>query len=508
MVRGAIAVALAGTVAGCHCGGDRGREDDGAGITVLVESDIGTLDPRFAASSYEIKVSRLVFSGLTTADTPDLSVEPLLAESIEVVDEEGLEWEVVLREGLRFHDGEPITSADVVYTYRSVLDPGTQSRYRATYSYIEEVRAVDERTVRFRLREVNAAFPPDLTLPVLPEHVLAPAGGRFPEGAMVGSGPFELVSRSRGRIVLRRTDGARVVFMTVRDDNARVLRLQGGGADLAQNNIPVYLLGLFEGGGTRVVTTPGASFTYLGVNLESPPLDDRRVREALAVAIDREGIVEHKLESLATVASGMLPPQHWAYAPAVSRAHDPARAARMLDEAGYPDPDGGGPEKRFTLTFKTSSNRFRLAIARVIAANLREVGIGVELRPFEFSTLRAHLDAGAYQLTCLQIPMVTEPNLYRWFFHSGSIPDEMTRGGANRWRYRSAEADALIERGARTVDEAARRRVYAELQELLGRDLPVVPLWHEDSVAVVSDRLAGYELLPTAPFTPLADALH
>lgn len=495
-------------LAGCHSNQKRDGVE-GPALVVLIESDVGSLDPRFAASSYEIKISRLVHSGLMTADTDDLSVEPRLADRVERVDEAGLEWRVRLGEGPRFHDGRPVTSRDVVYTFRSVLDPAVGSRYRSTYSYIASVEAEGERWVRFRLKEANASFLPDLTLPVLPAHVLEPGGGRFPEGRMVGCGPMRLLARRTGRIELEpfppAPDGAgKVVFLLVRDDNARVLRFEGGGADLAQNNVPLHLLQIFEGReDVTVLSGPGASFTYVGLNLESEVLSDERVREALLLAIDREAVVRHKLRGKGRTSTGMLPPMHWAYSPDVETyPHDPAGARRLLDEAGYPDPEG--PRPRFSLVFKTSSNRFRVAVARVIAHYWESVGIEVDLRPFEFSTLRSHLDSGAFEATCLQIPMVIEPNLYRWFFHSRAIPSGEGSGGANRWRYRSPEADALIEAGVKVVEQDERRQVYGRLQALLARDLPVLPLWHEDNVAVTSPRLSGYGLLPAAPFTPIA----
>jgi peptide/nickel transport system substrate-binding protein len=492
-------------LAGCHCSQKAGRGEGGEEIVVLVESEVGSLDPRFAASSYEIKISRLVHSGLMSADTEDLGVAPLLAETVEQVDEQGREWMVTLRPGLTFHDGAPVTSRDVVRTFTSVLDPDVGSRYRATYSYITSVEAEGRLGVRFRLEETNASFLPDLVLPILPAHVLEKAGGMLGDDEMVGCGPYRLVERGKGRILLEPhgRQGPRVLFVLVRDDNARVLRFEGGGADLAQNNIPLHLLQLFEGrDDVRVIAAPGASFTYVGVNTSSELLDDVRVREALLVAIDRDAVVTHKLRGRGRVATGMLPPMHWAYREASSHAHDPERAMQLLDEAGYPDPPGKAP--RFRLVFKTGSNRFRLALARVIASYWEAVGIEVDLRPFEFSTLRSHLNSGAFEVTSLQIPMVMEPNLYRWFFHSSSIPAGAGSGGANRWRYASAEADALIEKGVRVVAEEDRKAVYGELQDLLASDLPVLPLWHEDSVAVVSARLAGYGLLPTAPFTPLS----
>ncbi len=501
----ALLVLLAQT--GCHCSHKEGPGEGGDAIVVLVESEVGSLDPRFAASSYEIKISRLVYSGLMTADTEDLGVVPLLAGSVTQVDELGLEWKVTLRSGLTFHDGVPLTSRDVVRTFESVLDPATGSRYRATYSYITSVQAEGELGVRFRLAETNASFLPDLVLPILPAHVLDRNAGVLPEDEMVGCGPYRLVERRKGRIVLEPhgREGRRIVFVLVRDDNARVLRFEGGGADLAQNNIPLHLLQLFEGReDVRVISGPGASFTYVGVNTSADRLADVAVREALLVAIDRESVVRYKLRGRGRPATGMLPPMHWAFRDGLeSHAYDPQRAMRLLDGAGYPDPPGREP--RFRLVFKTGSNRFRLALARVIASYWEAVGIEVDLRPFEFSTLRSHLNSGAFEVTCLQIPMVMEPNLYRWFFHSSSIPSGPGTGGANRWRYASAEADALIERGVRVVDEEQRKEVYGELQALLARDLPVLPLWHEDNVAVVSARLAGYGLLPTGPFTPLAD---
>ncbi len=510
------ALVITATLAGNHCSGRGDPAKDPGTAIVIVEGDIGTIDPRFASTSHEIKISRLVFSGLTTADTRDLSIVPDLARSVEPEDEAGLSWRVVLREGLRFHDGHLVTSEDVVYTYRSVMDPATGSRYRSTYSYVTSVKALDARTVRFTLSETNASFLPDLTMPILPAHVLKPAGGRFEDGSMVGSGPFRLASRRAGRIELAAFPDPpagvkavrRVIFLTVRDDNARVLRLRGGGADLSQNNIPVHLLGLFDGGGrTRMLTGPGSSFTYLGLNLESDPVDDPRVREALLCAIDREAIVEHKLDGMARVSTGMLPFHHWAYSGNVARhPYDPGRARRLLDEAGLPDPDGEGPKTRFTLVFKTSSARFRVAVARVVAAAWRDVGIDVDLRPFEFSTLRAHLDSGSYQVTFMEIPMVIEPNLYRWFFHSTSIPGSGGSGGANRWRYKSKQADGLMDSGVKVLDAQARKAVYAELQALLADDLPVLPLWHEDAVAVTSTRLNGYELLGGSPYTPLMRA--
>ncbi len=479
-----------------------------------MDTEIGEIDPRFASGSYEIKISRLVYSGLATADTPDLRIRPLLAESIVPEDPDGSRWRVTLRPGLVFHDGTPLTSKDVVATYESILDPATGSRYRSTYSYMESVEALSPLEVLFVLGERNASFLPDLAFPIMPAP--SPGAGQPGSRGTVGSGPYALIERAAGRVVLeaRPACGAgpraprRIAFVTVRDDNARVLRFRGGGADLAQNTIPLHLLPVLEQlEGTRVASAPGASFTYVGLNADSAVLRDARVRRALLLAIDRGSIVEHKLKGRARLATGMLPPLHWAHAGDVELApYDPAGARRLLDEAGLGDPDGEGPAARFRMVFKVGSNRYRIAIARVIASYWEAVGIEVDGRPLEFGTLLSHLDSGSFEATTLQIPIVVEPNLYSWFFHSSQIPIAGKKGGANRWRYRSPEADTLMDEGLATMSEADRRAVYADLQRLLARDLPVLPLWHEDVVAVMGPGLTDFDLLPTAPFTSLATA--
>ena len=156
----------------------------------------------------------------------------------------------------------------------------------------------------------------------------------------------------------------------------------------------------------------------------------------------------------------MLPTFHWAYEKdVVDYPFDPAKAKQLLDEAGYPDPDGDGPLPRFTLVYKTSSNKLRVAIANVIASMLAEVGIGVDMRVNEFATLFADLKKGNFQISLMQIPEISEPDLYINFFASERIPtrDNLDAGG-NRERYRNPEIDRLIVEGRRTLDRPGRKR--------------------------------------------------
>jgi peptide/nickel transport system substrate-binding protein len=298
----------------------------------------------------------------------------------------------------------------------------------------------------------------------------------------------------------------RLIFKTIRDDNSRLLALVGGSGDLTQNTISQLLVdAVAEQPRLRVENGRSSVYSYLVLNNDDPILTDARVRRAIAYAIDRDTIIHTKLHDRAVAATGMLPVFHWGYEGGVAQYEfDPERAKKLLDEAGYPDPDGDGPEPRFTIIYKSSSNKLRVTISTVIASMLRQVGIGVELRVNEFATLFADLKKGNYQMTLMQIPEIAEPDLYTNFFASYRVPtrDNLDAGG-NRARYRNDEVDRLLDEGRRTLDRAGRKKIYARIQEILARDVPVVSLWHEDNIVAMRKNVHGFEMLPTSQLTNL-----
>jgi peptide/nickel transport system substrate-binding protein len=205
------------------------------------------------------------------------------------------------------------------------------------------------------------------------------------------------------------------------------------------------------------------------------------------------------------LASGLLPPSHWAYnraLPTVTR--DLVAAGRLLDAAGYPDPDGDGPLPRLRLTYKTSTDSFRLALARVLAAQLGDVGIEVEVRPFEFATFFADVKKGAYQLASMQTTDISDPDFYFTYFNSSRIPTDKDKDAGNRWRYRNARVDELTAAGRTELDPARRRIIYDEAQAIVARDTPIIPLWHEHNVVVANRDIEGYVIVPNARLGGLA----
>jgi peptide/nickel transport system substrate-binding protein len=283
--------------------------------------------------------------------------------------------------------------------------------------------------------------------------------------------------------------------------------LVGGSADLIQNAVrPDLVAAVRDRPRVHVETTHGVVLTYLMMNNDDPVLRKREVRQAIALALDRPEIIRAKLGGLATLATGLLAPMHWAYTGDVPRYdHDVARAKQLLDEAGLRDPDGDGPEPRLRLVYKTSADTFRVAIARVIAAQLGEVGIAVEVRSFEFATFFADVKKGAYQLASMQTTDITDPDFYFMYFHSSWIPTPGNPDGFNRWRYRNAEVDRLTTRGREELDEAKRKQIYDQVQRQVAEDVPVVPLWHEDNIILTNVDVKGYTTTPNARLIGLRD---
>jgi peptide/nickel transport system substrate-binding protein len=225
------------------------------------------------------------------------------------------------------------------------------------------------------------------------------------------------------------------------------------------------------------------------------------VRRAIAHALDRRRLISFALEGLGRPATGLFPPEHWAHNPKTPvYGHDPERARALLDEAGLRDPDGSGPAPRFTLSYKTSMDKTGHEVARVIAEDLAEIGIGVEIRSFEWGTFFSDVKAGNFQLISLRWIGMSDPDAFHFIFHSSSVPP----GGGNRGRYRSAEADRLIDQSRRELDPARRKRLLFALQDLVARDCVYASLWWLDNVVVLREGFGGFQALPGGEYTSLA----
>ncbi|MGB9464443.1 MAG: ABC transporter substrate-binding protein, partial [Candidatus Acidiferrum sp.] len=234
-------------------------------------------------------------------------------------------------------------------------------------------------------------------------------------------------------------------------------------------------------------------------NLEDPVLAKREVRQALAFATDREALIRYLLHGQARIASGILPPNHWAYEPNVAQyTLDPAHAEKILDSAGFPRKQDG---TRFHLTLKTSTEEQARLIGAVLQEQWRRVGVDLELRPLELATLLSDAARGNFQLTYSRwVGANNDPDVFEFVFSSKRFPPD----GANRGHYRNPRLDALVDQIRTEMDRDKRKVLCSEVQKILADDLPYLPLWFTDVVSVHRRSLGDLPLSPTGDFDFLA----
>jgi peptide/nickel transport system substrate-binding protein len=478
-------------------------------ITIAARVGPNNLHPLKANDEGTARVGQLMYDSLMD-NGQDLRAQPRLAERIEMPDPRT--YVVHLRRGVRFHDGHELTSRDVVFTFSRFLDPAFLSPFKGAFTVMAGVRALDDYTVAFSLKTPFPSFPVTnlVPIPIIPDGVDEQSLARTPNG----TGPYRLVRYAADdKVELKAFDGywngpprnAGVVFKVIPDDTMRGLEMRKGTADLIVNDVPPDIVyQMQKSGDFRIVRSPGLDFSYLGFNMRDPVVADKRVRQAIGYATNRDAIVKYLRRDLAHPATGLLPPQAWAYEPDIfTFTFDPEKAKQLLDEAGYRDPDGSGPLPRLRLTLKISTNEEVRLQSTVIQQDLRRVGIELDVRTSEFATVFADIQKGNFQIMSLQWVggAVIDPDILRRVFHSAQIPP----AGYNRGHYRNPEVDRLIDRASAAIDEGERKTFYGAAQRIIAEDAVYIPIWNRVNVAVAQNNLDGLRLSPSIDFSMLKD---
>jgi peptide/nickel transport system substrate-binding protein len=474
-------------------------------LVMIIESSPTNLDPRVGLDAYSERIDDLIFDDLLTRDA-HLNVAPGLAERWEVPDPRTYIFH--LHQGVKFHDGRPLTARDVKWTFDSLLQGKIRSTKSAVYRFVDHIDAADDYTVVFHLKESFATLLWNLSDGAIG---IVPYGsgdeiGRQP----IGSGPFRFVSAEQDKeVVIERNPDywgvkprlQQVRFMVVPDATTRALELRKGSADLAINALTSDMaLTLERDPNLAVLHAPGTILAYMAFNLRDPILKDSRVRQALAYAIDRRPMLEYLQRGFARPANSLLPPESWAYngeVPAYN--HDPARARQLLEQAGYPVVNG----VRFHLTMKASTEESTRLMAAVLQQQLRQVEIALDIRTFEFATFFSDVTHGLFQLYSLRwIGGNEDPDIFEYVFDSAKFPPN----GANRGYFADPRVDALIDQARQELDQNTRKQIYAEIQRTLAEQLPYINLWYFDNVLVHSKRVRSLTLTPSGNYDFLKTA--
>jgi peptide/nickel transport system substrate-binding protein len=296
---------------------------------------------------------------------------------------------------------------------------------------------------------------------------------------------------------------ARMRFRVVPDAVVRAVELRKGSADIEMSSLsPDMIPILARRPELEVTDRPSTNLSYLAFHLEDPLLARREVRQALAFTTDRDALIRYLLHGQAKIASGVLPPDHWAAEPNVAQyPHDPSRAESLLDTVSLPRKENG---VRFHLMLKCSTDEQARLIGAALQEQWRRAGIDLELRPLELATLFSDVTRGNFQLTYQRwVGANTDPDLFEFAFSFKRFPPD----GANRGHYRNARVDALTDQIRVEMNQEKRKALCSEVQKILAEDLPYLPLWFNAVVSVHRSALGPFDPSSRGDHSFLA-ALH
>ncbi len=518
---GPLALTLALALGGCGGEADsaveqvgaRGGEKAAYGDTFIeaLTGNISGLIPNILSDSASFEVGSLIYSGLVMRDR-DLNLVPELAESWKF-SKDCLNLTFKLRSNVRWHDGQPFTASDVVFTYDTMINPKTPTAYREDFKAVESVTAPDPLTVRIRYKQPYAKALQSWGTWVLPQHLLEPyvREGKLREAPQnrsnpVGTGAYRFNQWKPGEKVVLvanpdyfegRPYISRVVYRIIPSQATIFLELKARGVDSAgltalqfkrQTEYPAFRKAYHK------YQYPANAYTYLGFNLKDPRFADRRVRQAFAHAIDKRELIDGVLLGLGRDATGPYKPGTWAYNGNVrTYPHDLEKARALLAAAGWRDKNADGllvnrDGQPFKFELMTNQgNDERKKVAEIVQASLKELGIQVEIRVIEWASfLKEYIKKRRFEAIILGWGIGLDPDQYEIWHSSKTGPDEL-----NHISYANPEVDALLDAGRSSCLQEDRKKYYDRLQEVLAEDQPLVFLYFRDSLPVVSARVRG-----------------
>ena len=478
----------------------------------LIMGSIGepsNLIPYLASDSASAEVAGLLYTSPLEYDK-DFNIVKCAAEEWEVL-EGGLFMRFRLKEGLVWQDGHPLTADDVTFTYKLMTDPKTPTAYAADFLNVKEYRQTGPLSFEVRYDAPYARAAITWMHPILPRHILEHeniASTRYARNP-VGAGPFKLKSWEPGsRIVLEANDRYfkgrpyldEIIYRIIPDSTTMFLEARAGKLDFTGLSPQQYLRqtsGEWWDKNWRKYKYLAFGYTYLGLNQKSPFFKDKKVRQALSFAIDREGIIKGALLGMGEPAFGPYKPGTWVYNTALKAYdYDPERARRLLAEAGWtPGKDGilekDGLPFEFTILVNQGNNE-RIKVAVILQQMFRAVGVKVAIRTVEWAAfLKEFVDTRKFDALILAWNILDDPDIYD-VWHSSAIAGN----GLNFVGFSNEEVDRLLEKGRTSADRQVRKAVYDRFQEILHEEQPYLFLYVPYSLPMVQARFQGIQPAP------------
>jgi peptide/nickel transport system substrate-binding protein len=439
-------------------------------LTIDLPNDAATLDPHLQWNTDSYSIYRNIFDNLITRDASG-TIVPQIATSWKYLDDTTIEFKI--RDDVTFQDGSKLTADDVAFSIKRIVDPALKSPQLSQFDQIKSAEVIDPVTVKITTKSAYPALLAQLVkLSIVPKAYVEKVGNQEFNQKPMGSGPYKLTEWKKGIETDLEAYGSywrgkppfqKVVFRAVPDVSTRIADLKTGKADLIRDVPPDQASSIKDGGSTQLLSGPTERVGYLYINAEAGPTKDVRVRQAIAYAIDKQGLVDALLEGYGAAVNVVGAEPVFGYTDKVAGYdYDPEKAKALLKEAGA---EGA------KLEFLTSPSYSR-ALVEAMQQMLNDVGFSVDIASSDQATFlkRRQGDAanagslafGAWSCACQDADGIIFP-----LFRSGSI-----------WaKYKNDKYDALVDEARSILDEAKRKDLYAQAYEILRQDVPGLGLY-------------------------------
>jgi peptide/nickel transport system substrate-binding protein len=485
--------------------------EDGDWLVRRIGAEPATLNPVTATDVYESTINGYVYESLLERDNRTLDLVPLLADSYEVSPDR-LSYLFTLRDGLKWQDGKPLTSSDVVFTFKTVKDESVDAPHlRSYYRSLEKIEALDARRIRFTFSEPYFKSLEMIGgMSIIPQHIFSTGdfnthpAGRSP----MGSGPYRFVRWETGKeIALEKNKDYwgekpyldRIVFKIITDETVALQVLKRGEMDLMALT-PVQWVKQTEGRKFRRAFDkhkyylPGYSF--IGWNGRRPVLSDPKVRRAMTMLLDRDSILKNLRYGFGRVVSGNFFYESPDYDRTIEPwPYDPAKATALLDEAGWVDSDGDGIRDKDGVPFRfeftmTSGSQFAEQMSTILKEELAKVGIEMSIRPLEWALFTKMLDDRNFDAVIMGWSLPVEADPYQ-VWHSSQ-----TEKGSNFIGFSNREADLIIEEARVTFEKEKRVQLYRRFHQIMHEEQPYTFLFVNESLVAVDRRFESVNVYP------------
>ncbi|CAN5718014.1 ABC transporter substrate-binding protein [soil metagenome] len=515
----------------------RDRTGSGKPFTIALDGKFSTLDPigSTTVTANDERLRTLLFNSLVKKNDQFEYVGEL-AKEINTSDD-GSTITFILQDNVKFHDGKTLTSKDVKYTFDklfasngakasaffdSVEVPAQTANNSNTNSnqnsapptekkpHILSVETPDDKTVNIKL--ARPALKNQLLSNLVPVAIV-PEGSEVGTQASstkppIGTGPYKFITFDSVQNIVEVEkfndyfEGApnidKIQIKALPDANALQAELKSQIVDLAPgvvNLAPDTFQSLKQDANLKVEQFNGSNIQYIGFNTEQAPVNNVKVRQAIAYAINREKIINDLLLGQATIAHSILPEESWAFYAGTKYDYNPAKAKQLLDEAGFKDTNGDGIREMPKISFKVSSgNQAVSQYTQLIVSQLTEVGLPVEIDSLEFQTMLSQLQKGQYQMTTGRwVGGNQDPIFLKDLFASSEIPNEK-RASRNRSRYSNQKVDEFLNLAINETDREKAKQFYVQAQEIISNEVPMIPLWYPANMVVANQRVENIKM--------------